>query len=193
MNTVGAQHVELVVDGKHGTLTVYVLGRHGHEGHPIASRSLTAHVKSALENGCEEPFDVVLHPIPLESDPEGSASRFVGTGGDLVGLERFDVAVELALTGEALTTRFSIDRAELANSFVCPMRCEANRIRYHKSSEDRSIPSAAITSRVCCRTADGAMPNFSRCNRRSGQRDLRMNSATPCVASGLGASRCSTK
>lgn len=74
-------HLEVVPDGKAGTVTVYVYGGHDdlHKGKtkPIEAKSLTVAFKNPAAT-------VKLEPAPEKNDPKGKSSKFVGKS-DAVG------------------------------------------------------------------------------------------------------------
>lgn len=70
----GKYHVEFVVDHDKQQATVYVLGNDEKTLTPVKTTEGTV-----LLTINEPAFQVTLTPEPLEGDPEGKASRYIGT------------------------------------------------------------------------------------------------------------------
>lgn len=97
----GAYHVEFTVDHDTQTATVYVLGSDEKSPSPIDADSIELSIT-------DPEMQVVLQAEPQEGDPEGKASRFVGTN------EKLGVVQEYAgtVTGVAEGTPYSGDFRE---------------------------------------------------------------------------------
>jgi hypothetical protein len=68
----GKYHVEFTVDHDKQQATVYILGADEKTPTPIESESVELSITDPM-------MQVKLEPSPQEGDPEGKASRFVGT------------------------------------------------------------------------------------------------------------------
>lgn len=100
----GKYHVEFTVDHDKQTATVFILGTDEKTPAPIASETVELSI-------LEPQFQVTLTPSPQENDPEGLASRFVGTD------EKLGVVQEFAGTMTAVVdgTPYSGDFKEEAH------------------------------------------------------------------------------
>jgi hypothetical protein len=68
----GKYHVEFCMDHGKKQATVYILGGNARKPAPIKADKLQLSIKEPL-------FQVELKAAPQEGDPQGSASRFIGT------------------------------------------------------------------------------------------------------------------
>ena len=97
----GKYHVEFTVDHDQQQATAYVFGPDEKTPAPIAAESIELSIQSPT-------FQVILQPQPLEADPPGQASRFVGTHESLGLVQEFAGT----LTGGVDGTPYSGDFAE---------------------------------------------------------------------------------
>jgi hypothetical protein len=67
----GNYHVEFTVDHDAQQATVYILGGDAKTTAPVATKSVLLSIR-------EPQFQIDLAPAPLEGEPEGRSSRFVG-------------------------------------------------------------------------------------------------------------------
>jgi hypothetical protein len=97
----GAYHVEFTVNHDKKESTVYVLGSDGKSPAPIAASNITLSID-------EPAFQVELAAQPLEGEPAGLSSRFVGTHDNLGIVREFSGSI----TGEVDGTPYAGDFAE---------------------------------------------------------------------------------
>jgi hypothetical protein len=71
-------HVEFTRDPAKKQATVYILDGEAKEAKPIASTSVTLHIKSV-----KPPVEIALKADSQKGDPPGSASRFTGSDASL--------------------------------------------------------------------------------------------------------------
>ena len=124
VRAVAQHHLELTFEKRIGLMTLYVLDNRELAAHPIPTEPLTVRVEPVDADVFTGPFEVELLPIAQDGDPGGFASRFVGSDGELHGLQRFEAMVQAPLHGETHDVTFAVDPAAFNQVFVCPMRCE---------------------------------------------------------------------
>ncbi|MCM2372267.1 hypothetical protein [Aporhodopirellula aestuarii] len=100
----GKYHVEFTVDHDQQQATVFVLGGDEKSPEPIAAESIELSIVSPE-------VLVTLTPSPLESDPAGKSSRFIGTHESLGVVQEY----EGTLTGVIDGTPYSGDFLEEAH------------------------------------------------------------------------------
>jgi hypothetical protein len=97
----GAYHVEFTVNHDEKQSTVYVLGSDGKTPAPVASSKISLRID-------EPAFDMQLTAEPLDGEPAGTSSRFVGTHDNLGVVREFSGSI----TGEVDGTPYVGDFAE---------------------------------------------------------------------------------
>ena len=127
--TVGRQRLELTFDERNGLLTLYVLGEHALAAHPIPADPLAILIEPVDGDGF--PFEVKLLPLPQDDDGLGFTSRFVGSAGELHGLQRFEVTLQAPLAGQVQPVTFMVDHSTLGQVYICPMGCEGGTAYEH--------------------------------------------------------------
>lgn len=128
VKTVGQNHVELTFDSKNGTITFYVLGENEQVAYPVDAQAMKIQVKRMDQQDFDDFIAVELAPIPQEGDPKGKSSRFAGTHADLIGAKVFEATLHPKIDGKAYRTLFQVDTADLAEVYLCPMRCEKDKV-----------------------------------------------------------------
>jgi len=128
VKTVGQNHVELTFDSKNGTLTFYVLGDNEQEAYPVDAAPMKIQVKRTDREDFDAFIAVVLDPIPQEGEPKGKTSRFAGSHADLIGAISFEATLHPKIDGKAYRTLFQVDATSFSEVFLCPMRCEKNKV-----------------------------------------------------------------
>lgn len=128
VKTVGQNHVELTFDAKNGTITFYILGDNEQVAYPVEAQPMKIQVKRTDQQGFDDFIAVNLDPIPQEGDPKGKTSRFAGTHAELIGAKAFEATLHPKIDGKAYRTLFQVDAASFAEVFLCPMRCEKDKV-----------------------------------------------------------------
>ncbi len=93
-------HAEFTVDHSTQEATVYLLAGDGKSPLPIAVDKLTLNIKDPV-------FQVDLLPVPLNGEPEGSSSRFVGKHDSLGVTQDFAGAIRGMLDGQQHVSDFA--------------------------------------------------------------------------------------
>ena len=128
VKTVGQNHVELTFDAKNGTITFYVLGDNEQEAYPVDAQPMKIQVKRTDHEDFGDFIAVSLDPIPQEGEPKGKTSRFAGSHADLNGAKACEVALHPKIDGTAFRVVFQVDPTSFAEVFLCPMRCEKDKV-----------------------------------------------------------------
>ncbi|QDV56835.1 hypothetical protein [Rosistilla oblonga] len=95
----GKFHVEFTVDHNKTEATVYVLGGDEKTAAPIAAESIELTI-------IDPEMQVTLKPSPQESDPDGTASRFVGTHEKLGVVQEYAGTMTGVIDGTPYTGEF---------------------------------------------------------------------------------------
>lgn len=95
----GAYHGEFMVDHAKQEATVYILGDDLKTAAPIQADKLTLGIKSPS-------FEVELKPMPLEGEPVGKSSRFVGKHEKLGVVQEFEGTVTGEVGGKPANGKF---------------------------------------------------------------------------------------
>lgn len=124
---IGDYHLELTYDEKNGEIAVYVLGSKETINVPIDAKPLKVRVK--IEDS-DELTDIELRAVPLDGEPKGKSSRFVGSHYELVKVKSFDVTVQVSILGKVYQTRYQVIPDDLRTVYVCSMGCEKGKVYY---------------------------------------------------------------
>jgi hypothetical protein len=88
----GSYHGEFVADHGKKQATVYVLDGSAKKVKPVAADKILLSIKTPQ-------FQIELKPFPLETDPKGKCSRFVGTHDHLGKEQEFEGTISLTIDG----------------------------------------------------------------------------------------------
>lgn len=97
----GAYHVEFTVDHDKEEATVYILASDAQTASPIEAEKITLSIEDPA-------FQVDLTAQPLDGEPVGQSSRFVGQHDNLGAVREFSGSI----TGELEGTPYAADFAE---------------------------------------------------------------------------------
>lgn len=95
----GKFHVEFTVDHDKQEATAYVYGTDEKTPSPIAAEEITLTIK-------EPSFTTSLKAAPQENDPEGKATRFVGTHESLGKVQEFEGSMSALVEGTPYSGNF---------------------------------------------------------------------------------------
>lgn len=95
----GTYHVEFTVDHDKKEATVYVLGSDEKTPVPITTESVLLTIK-------KPELQTDLLPVPLDGEPEGKSSRFVGTHDGLATVMEYEGTISAAVDGTPYAGNF---------------------------------------------------------------------------------------
>lgn len=97
----GKYHVEFTVNHDKKEATVYVLGEDGKTAAPVKTKDGQIHLSIA-----QPEIEADLKAVPQEGDPEGAASRFVGTHDNLGVVQEYAGTISGEVDGTPYTGDF---------------------------------------------------------------------------------------